>query len=123
MRATGKSSRAIVCHGRHSLLGRDSWLLVGTRHTRTVATDRSIDHGYRLEWWHRRVISDSSESCRPCKTRTANLYGSFQFKQNGLVDENFTGFRAEVLDFVLLELDGLSWTVSPHYEGTFRDSN
>ena len=34
-----------------------------------------------------------------------------------MVYEDFAGFGAKVLDFVLLELDGFSRSVSPHYKG------
>ena len=46
---------------------------------------------------------------------TAYLDGSLELEQDGLVDKNFAGFRAEILDLVLLQLYGLPWTVSSHW--------
>ena len=48
------------------------------------------------------------------KKRTANLNGSFKLEKDGLVNEDFACFRAEILDFVLLKLNGLSGPVTPH---------
>lgn len=49
------------------------------------------------------------------RDRTTNLYGGLQLQQNRLIDENFTGFGAEIFDLVLLELNRLSGSISSYW--------
>ena len=46
---------------------------------------------------------------------TAYLYRCFEFEEDGLVYEDFSNLRAQVFDFVFLQLYWLSWTISSHY--------
>jgi hypothetical protein len=48
------------------------------------------------------------------KGRTADFDGGLEFKENGLGDEDFARFCAEMLNFVLLELYGLARSISAH---------
>lgn len=43
---------------------------------------------------------------------TANLDGRLELEKDRLADEDLASLRAEVLDLVLLELDGLAGAVS-----------
>lgn len=46
---------------------------------------------------------------------TANLNGGFQLEKDRLVNKDFPSLRAEVLDFVLLELNRLSGPVASYW--------
>lgn len=45
---------------------------------------------------------------------TAYLYRSFQFEQDRLIDEDLAGSRTQVLDLMLLELDGFARSITPY---------
>ena len=51
---------------------------------------------------------------------TAYLDGSLELEQDGLVDEDLARLGAEVLDLVLLQLNGLSGTVASDCGGQRR---
>lgn len=45
---------------------------------------------------------------------TTDLDGSFEFEEDGLVDEDFSRLGAQELDLVLLQLDLFPWAVATH---------
>lgn len=69
-----------------------------------------------------RRISVRGSSGKAVKTQkrehTANLNGCFQLEKDGLVNEDFPGLRAEILDFVFLELNGFSGSVTSHWKNS-----
>lgn len=51
----------------------------------------------------------------------ANLYRSFELKQNGLRDEDLAGFSAKVTDLSLEQLNLLSWSAASDLEQSIYD--
>jgi hypothetical protein len=45
---------------------------------------------------------------------TAYLDWSFEFQQDGLVDEDLPGFCTQIFDLVFLQLNGLAGSISSH---------
>jgi hypothetical protein len=51
------------------------------------------------------------------REHTADFDGSFEFEEDWLVDEDLAGTGAEILDLILLKLDGFPRPVTTDYRG------
>ena len=91
-RAWGRWFRWIVCRGRHSHPGRDSWSLREILRIRRVWWDRGTDHGCRLSRWG----------------LTADLDGRLELQHHWLLQEDLSGFEAQATDLWLEQLHVLS---------------
>jgi hypothetical protein len=47
---------------------------------------------------------------------TTDFNWRFELEQDRLRDEDFSGFVANLLDFILSELNWLAWFTAPHFE-------
>jgi len=80
---------------------------VGNHRIQRGVRGRNTVHGYRLKRIQGKLEWDKGE-----KGHTAYFDGCFEFEKDWLVDENLAGTGAEILDLILLELDGLSGSIS-----------
>lgn len=76
--------RASACRGRRSLRGTGSLILGGSFRVRRAGSGRNTDRGCRLSYnW-----------------LTADLERGFEFEQNGLLEEDLSGFKAKSTNLV-----------------------
>ena len=87
----------------HSRLGRGNLPREGIHHTQTDAVNRNTVRECPLQdELESRVFRES--------VCTAYFEGSFEFEEDGLIDENFSSLCAEESDFVFCQLDLFSWS-------------
>ena len=110
MQAVSKWFPDFVCHGQHSLPGKDSWPQVENLHTQTAEAGRSTVRECRLQSLsyagclrRSQVPSVETES-----TLTANLDRGLQLEKIGLTHKYLFCCQTELTNFLLRELYLLS---------------